>query len=144
MSLPNYAKEYERGWQRYDRNLRLRRSLDHPWHYILERRTRYLVDHPATLGTDRAVQLKDHYRKVLLLKPSEFKYVEAHLRDTDIRRIGAKEFERVLDKQDEIARATEEKDRLSDLDAVGSEAYDFLAWREGRRVAMGGYGGPDH
>lgn len=139
--LPNYAKEYERRWQLYDHSLRLRRSLDYPGRYLLERRTRYLVDHPAILGTDRAVQLKDHYRKILLLVDADFPYVEGHLRASDIRRIGAKEFERVLDKQDEIARATEEKDRLSDLDAVGSEAYDFLAWREGRRISMGGHSG---
>ena len=139
-AIPAYARDYEREWQRYDHHLRLRRSLDFPGRFLLERRTRYLADHPAVLGTDRAIQLKDHYRKVLLLRDSDFRFVAAQLRATDVRRIGAKELGRVLDAQDEATRASEEKYRLSDLEAVGSDAYDFLAWREGRRVAMGGHG----
>lgn len=136
--IPTYAREYEKKWQRYDRHLRLRRSLDFPGRFLLERRTRYLADHSFVSGTDRQIQLRDEYRRVMLLVAADFPFVADHLRRTDIRRIGAKEFERVLDAEDEARRATEEKDRLSDLDATGSEAYDFLAWREGRRVSMSG------
>ena len=140
MDIPSYARDYERRWQTYDRHLRLRRSLDYPGRFILERRTRYLDDHDFVRGTDRQIQLRDHYRKVLILRDSDFPFVAAHLRRTDIRRVGAREFERVLDAADEAARVAEERQHLSDLEAAGSDAYDFLAWREGRRVSMGGHG----
>ena len=135
--IPSYARDYERRWRQYDRHLRLRRSLDYPGRFILERRTRYLVDHDYLPGSDRQIQLRDHYRRVLILRDADFPHVYAHLRQTDIRRIGAKDFERVLDATDEAARAARERSNLSDLEATSSEAYDFLAWREGRRVSVG-------
>lgn len=138
--IPRYAREYESEWRRADRFLRLRWSLDEPGMYILERKTRYLETYPFQRDTDRQVQLNDSYRKVLVFEPSMIQHVAQHLSLNDVQRFGANYLAAKILQHEE-----EEEDRLSkyqfrELEAQGSEAFDFLAWREGRRVSMGGHG----
>ncbi len=136
-SIPNYARAYEREWQQYDHQLRLRRSLDFPGRFILERRTRYLEDHDFERDTDRQVQLKDHYRPVLVLTEDDLRFVSLHLRRTDIRaRGGARLLDLRLQQEEEDEERRLSAQRQGVFDAIGGEAYDYLAWRERRRVAV--------
>lgn len=133
--LAVYVREKERELKRYDRFLRIRRSLDTPGAYVVERKTRYVSDHPFVRGTDWQVQLKDEYRQILVFFPCDILRVMPQLKEHDIQRYGAKHLANVLDQADETTRDREEVGRRDELEAVGSEAYDFLAWREGRKVA---------
>jgi hypothetical protein len=103
--------------------------------YVLERKTRYLTDHPFTRGTDYQVQLNDGYRAVLVFKPSEIHRVGDWLARFDLQRSGAKALADELDRRDTLEREREERARQAEFEAAGSDAYDFLAWREGRRIA---------
>jgi hypothetical protein len=134
--VPRYIREYLSEWRRYDRQLRVRRSLDLPGMYILERRTVYRVDYPAQRGTDRAVQLKDSYRMVFRFWPNEARYVTYSLALADSHREGAKDMARRLDTAD--AKEIELLDRryISDCEAVASDLFDRLAWEEKRRVSF--------
>lgn len=134
--IPRYMREKEQELKRYDRFLRIRRSLDTPGAYVVERKTRYFSDHPFRRGTDFQVQLKDEYRQILVFYPCDILRVMPQLKEHDIQRYGAKYLANQLDHNDDVRREREEAGRLSDLDAIGSDAYDFLAWREGRRVAV--------
>lgn len=134
-SLPRYAKEKQAELQRYDRHLRIRRSLDVPGAYVVERKTRWLTKHPCFYGTDYQVQLKDEYREILKFWPCDIGEVMPFLERQDIQKIGAKRLADMLDATDEFNKFVQEKDARNELEAAGSEAYDFLAWREGRRVA---------
>lgn len=137
--IPRYARDYEREWRRYDRFLRLRWSLDQPGHYILERKTRYLSDHPFAFGTDQQVQYKDEYRKVFTFTPGQIRFVAEYLRITDIQRMGgAKAVADMLDAYDETSWEMAARARTSEFEAIASEHYDRLAWEEGRRVAVKG------
>jgi hypothetical protein len=134
------VREFEREWRRYDRFLRVRRSLDYPGQYILERKTRYLEKFPCRTGTDRQVQYKDEYRPVYTMWPNELKYVLTSLMASDVQAHGgAKALANVLDYQDQ--RGFDARDRAGhdEFEAIASESYDRLAWAEGRRVSMGGY-----
>ena len=133
--LPRYMREYQAEWRRFDRFLRVRRSLDNPGAFVLERKTRYLIERPFVYNTDRQVKLKDDYQQVLVFWPREVNRVYDFLRRFDIQRVGAKQMADELDARDDYERARAEADRISEFEAKGSEAYDFLAWREGRRVA---------
>ena len=137
-ALPNYAREYEHEWQRYDRFLRLRWSLDYPGRFVLERRTRYLDDYPFVYGTDRQIRLRDGYRLVTMLRDRDFPFVRIWLREHDIQRTGARALSQQLERAELLAEESAERARLTELDAAGGEAYDFLAWREGSRVSMSG------
>lgn len=132
---PGYIREKEAELKRYDRHLRIRRSLDTPGAYVVERKTRYFSDHPFVRGTDWQVQLKDEYRQILVFFPCDILRVMPQLREHDVQRYGAKQLANQLDAADDTARSREERGRLDELEAVSSDAYDFLAWREGRRVA---------
>lgn len=134
--IPRYVREKEAELQRYDRFLRIRRSLDVPGTYLVERKTRYLTDHPFTRGTDYQVQLKDEYRAILHFWPCDINAVMPSLQRMDIQRYGAKQLANELDAMDERDIASIERARQTEFDAIGSEAFDFLAWREGRRVAV--------
>lgn len=138
--IPRYAREYLAEWRRNDRFLRLRWSLDDPGLYILERKTRYLDTYPFHRGTDRQVQLNDSYRKVLSFEPRMIQFVSEHLRLNDIQRFGANYLAARLRQAEEREEDQLSKSRMSEFEAQGSEAFDFLAWREGRRVSLGGHG----
>ncbi len=136
MELPRYVREYQRDIRNYDRFLRIRRSLDHPGLYLVERKTRYTAFPDISLMTDRAVQHKDHYRPILLVKPSELRYVRRHLALTDIQRLGgAKAVAEMLDSVDDRELDLLDRRIRGDYEAISGDAYDWLAWREGRRVA---------
>lgn len=134
--LPRYVREKDAELKRYDRHLRIRRSLDNPGAYLVERKTRYLTVHPCTRGTDYQVQLKDDYRPIFTFWPCDIGNVMGFLESQDIQKIGAKRLAQILDAQDDFNKYVQEKNRISEFEAQSSEAYDFLAWREGRRVSM--------
>lgn len=134
--LPRYVREKEVELKRYDRFLRIRRSLDIPGTYLVERKTRYLTDHPFTRGTDYQVQLKDEYRGILHFWPCDINEVLPSLKRMDIQRWGAKQLANELDAADDRDKARQDAARRSELDAIGGDAFDFLAWREGRRVVV--------
>lgn len=134
--IPRYAREKDAEIKRYDRFLRIRWSLDVPGAFIVERKTRYLTDHPFRRGTDKQVQLKDEYRTILRLWPNQLKDLMGFLKRADIQRTGAKQLANELDAMDDRDREREERARRDEFEALGSEAFDFLAWREGRRVAV--------
>ena len=133
--LPKYIREYEAEWKQFDRHLRVRRSFDNPGAFIVERKSKYLFDHPFQYGTDAQIQYKDDHRPVLTFWPCDVTAVLPHLKKFDLQRMGAKTLAREIQQREEYDEMIADKDRISELDAVGSEAYDFLAWREGRRVA---------
>lgn len=137
-SIPCYAREYLREWQRYDRFLRLRWSLDEPGRFILERKTRYTTDHVFERGTDRQAQLADGYRMVMRFDPRDIRWVLRSLQLTDIqRRGGYKALAEELRLDDD--RAVELVDRAgrAEFEAVASEHFDRIAWDEKRRVVSG-------
>ena len=139
LDLPRYAREYQREWQRIDRFLRLRRSQDEPGRYVLERKTRY-TDYPVDRPTrrDRCIQLAHGYREVFRFWPNEIQFVLPSLLQSDIQRQGgAKALAQRLDSLDEAEETRLTRGRLSAFEAVSGEAYDHLAWAEGRRVAVG-------
>jgi hypothetical protein len=133
--LPRYVREKDAELKRYDRFLRIRRSLDVPGTYCVERKTRYLTVHPCERGTDQQVWYKDDYRLIFRFWPCDINEVMPFLERQDIQKIGAKRLANLLDAQDEFHKHIQEKDRIAEFEAHGSEAYDFLAWREGRRIA---------
>lgn len=139
-SIPRYAREYLAEWRRQDRFLRLRWSLDDPGMFILERKTRYVRDYPFVRGTDRQIQLNDGYRKVLSFEPNMIQHVAEHLELNDIQRFGANYLAERLRQQEDTEEDRLSRSRLSEFEAQGSEAYDRLAWLEGRKVSMGGHG----
>lgn len=135
--VPRYVREYLRSWRNYDRLLRVRWSLDEPGKFILERKTRYLSDHPFTYGTDAQVQYNDSYRKVLVFEPRDIRFVLSSLKMTDIQRLGgAKEYAaRLLEAEDREMELID-RARIAEFEAIASEQYDRLAWAEQRRVSM--------
>jgi hypothetical protein len=139
--LPSYVREYSREWRRYDRFLRVRRSLDTPGQYVLERKTRFIEKFPCQVGTDRQVQYKDEYRPVYHLWPNELTYVLTSLMASDIQAHGgARALANTLDFHDDRVRTLVDRQGHSEFEAAASESYDRLAWLEGRRVSMGGHG----
>lgn len=138
--IPRYAREYRSEWRKADRFLRVRWSLDESGMFILERKTKYLESYPFRYGTDRQIQLKDNHRKVLLFEPSMIQHVSEHLALNDVQRFGANYLAAKILQQEDREEDLLSANRLSEFEARGSEAYDFLAWREGRKVSMGGYG----
>jgi len=135
LDLPRYVREYQAEWQRFDRYLRVRRSLDNPGAYVVERKSKYLFDHPFVYGTDTQVQYKDEYRRVLVFWPCDIAAVLPHLKKFDLQRVGAKVLAQELQAREEYEDRKRDEAGVSDLEAIGSDAYDFLAWREGRRIA---------
>ena len=133
--IPRYVREKEQELKAYDRHLRIRRSLDTPGAYVVERKTRYVSDHPFVRGTDWQVQLKDEYRQILVFYPCDILRVMPQLKEHDIQRMGAKQLANDLDRSDDARRDREESSRISAFEDVSSDAYDFLAWREGRKIA---------
>ena len=140
--IPNYAREYEQVWHRYDRFLRLRWSLDEYGKYILERKTRYMYfPNERPTSPDRCKQLTDGYRKVFTFWPNEIKYVLQGLKRTDIQQLGgAKKLARDLEAEEAKVEELMNRKHQTDREAAGGEAYERLAWLEGRRVSMGGHG----
>ena len=137
--LPRYVREYERDIRRYDRFLRLRRSLDSPGLFLVERKTRYLEFPDVPRMTDRAVQYNESYRPVLLVKPSELRFFRRSLELTEIQRYGgAKALADRLDEVDDRERELVDRAVYSNFEDLSGEAYDWLAWHEGRRVALRG------
>ena len=140
--IPTYAREYERAWRSYDAFLRLRWSLDEYGKYILERKTRYIYfpdERPES--PDRRRQLTDGYRKVFTFWPNEIQYVLQSLQRTDVQRLGgAKKLARDLEFEEAKVEELMNRQHNTDREAAGGEAYERLAWLEGRRVAMGGHG----
>jgi hypothetical protein len=140
LGLPNYAREYEREFRRYDRFLRLRRSVEQPGLYLLERKTARLWWPDLKLGTDRAIQYRDSYRTVMKVFPDELQYVMASLRSSDIQQLGgAKGLANALDEEDARIEALRERRTRTAFEEAGSEFYARLAWEEDRRVSMGGH-----
>lgn len=133
--LPRYIKQYQAEWRRFDRHLRVRCSLDIPGAYVVERKSRYLFDHPFEYGTDAQVQYKDDYRHVLTFWPCDVTAVLPHLKKFDLQRVGAKVLAREVQEREDYEDRKRDEAGRSDFEAIGSEAYDFLAWREGRRIA---------
>src|SRR3972149_843232 len=129
--LPHYAREYQQGWRRYDRFLRLRRSLDIPGCSLLERKTRYQSDHPFQYGTDRQVQLKDEYREVLLFTPADIGLIMYHLRVTDVQRVGAKNLAVELERQELVQEVVSLRAQHGEFEARAGDMYERLAWEEG-------------
>ena len=140
--IPTYAREYERKFQKYDRFLRVRWSEDEYGKYILERKTRFVfypVDRPAS--PDRRIQLTQGYRKVFTFWPNEIRYVLQSLQRTDVQRLGgAKKLAADLEASEAKVEELMDRQHNTDREAAGGEAYERLAWLEGRRVAMGGHG----
>lgn len=140
--MTSYAREYERRFQKYDRFLRLRWSLDEYGKYILERKTRWMAfpnERPAS--KDRCVGLSQGYRKVFTFWPNEIQYVLQSLRRTDVQRLGgAKKLAADLETAEAKVEELMDRRHNTDREAAGGEAYERLAWLEGRRVAMGGHG----
>jgi len=135
--IPSYVREYARAWQRYDRFLRVRRSLDSPGMYCVERKTRYIEKFPCQFGTDRQVQYKDEYRQIYKIWPADLKYVMASLKATDIQaQGGAKALADRLDLLDEMDRYKQDVAHRSETEALASEVYDHLGWIEGRKIAV--------
>lgn len=134
--LPRYVREKDAELKRYDRFLRIRRSLDIPGAYLVERKTRYLTVHPCERGTDYQVQLKDDYREIFKFWPCDIGQVMPFLERQDIQKIGAKRLADMLDATDEFNKYVQEKDRVSEFEAISSDAYDALAWREKRKVQV--------
>ena len=133
--LPRYAREKDAELKRYDRFLRIRRSLDVPGAYVVERKTRHLTVHPFEYETDLQVQFKDDYREIFKFWPCDINEVMPYLERKDIQKIGAKRLADLLDATDDFNQFVQEKDRMAEFEARGSEAYDFLSWRSGSRVA---------
>ena len=106
--------------------------------FILERKTRYVWDTDDFVrGTDRAVQLKDEYRTVMRFAPADIRFVKGSLESYDIQRKGgAKLVAERMKQSDERERELLDRRHRDEMEAVSSEAYDYLAWREGRRVAV--------
>lgn len=140
--IPVYAKEYECQFKKYDRFLRVLWSLDEYGKYILERKTRWAAypdERPES--KDRCRQLSQGYRKVFTFWPNEIQYVLQSLRRTDIQRLGgAKTLARDLETSEAKVEDLMNRQHNTDREAAGGEAYERLAWLEGRRVAMGGHG----
>ena len=140
--LPSYAREYLRTWQREDRFLRLRRSLDVPGAFILERKTFYAYqpdDEIVWLPSDRSVQLKDSYRMIFRFWPNEIKHVAASLALSDIQRLGgAKLLAERIRETEERERDLMERYAHGEREAAAGEMYERLAWLEGRRATVGG------
>ena len=140
--IPTYAREYERAWRKHDAFLRLRWSLDEYGKYILERKTRYVYfpnERPAS--PDRRKQLTDGYRKVFTFWPNEIQYVLQSLQRTDVQRLGgAKKLAADLEASEAKIEELMDRQHNTDREAAGGEAYERLAWLEGRRVSMGGRG----
>jgi len=129
-SIPNYGREYEREFQRYDRFLRVRWSLDEPGKFILERKTRYLTDHLFQRQTDRQVQYKDEYRKVFTFEPRQIQHVLQSLKLTDIQRYGgAKALADVMDAYDDHVWELAARARHAEFEDIASEHYDRLQSR---------------
>lgn len=139
-TVPNYVREYEREWRRYDRFLRVRRSLDDPGMLVVERKTRYPEKFLCRYGTDRQVRYKDEYRQIYKFWPMDIKYVMPSLKATDIQNKGAKTLARELEARDDWAKEIETRKGHDDFEMASSAAYDRFAWAEGRRISMGGYG----
>ncbi len=137
--VPNYVREYAREWRRYDRFLRVRRSLDHPGQYLVERKTRYVEKFPCKAGTDRQIQYKDEYRQIYCFWPMDIKYVMPSLRASDIQNLGgAKILARDMEARDDWAKELKNRKDHDDFEMASSAAYDRMAWLEGRRVSMAG------
>jgi hypothetical protein len=137
--IPFYVRGYVREWQRYDRMLRCRWSQDEPGKLVLERKTRYLyppAGEAVRLGSDRAIQLSDEYRKVFVFEPRDIKLVLPSLQKFDIQRLGGAKAlaERILDAEDREMELID-KARVAEFEAIAGELYDRLAWEERRRVA---------
>lgn len=138
-TVANYVREYEREWQRYDRFLRVRRSLDHPGMLLVERKTRYIEKFPCRVGTDRQVQYKDEYRQIYCFEPRDIKYVLPSLKACDVQaRGGAKVVARDMEVRDDWAKELKNRKDHDDFEMASSAAYDRMAWLEGRRVSMAG------
>lgn len=135
--IPRYAKGYLREWRKYDRLLRLRWSLDEPGKFILERKTRYIMDHPFKYGTDAQVQYNDSYRRVFVFEPRDIRFVLGSLQLTDLQRLGgAKEHAERLLLAEDRERELMDRARIAEFEAIASEHYDRIAWDEQRRVAV--------
>ena len=122
--------------------MRVRWSLDEPGKYILERKTRWAA-YPDERPTsrDRCRQLTQGYRKVFTFWPNEIQYVLQSLCRTDVQRLGgAKKLARDLEFAEAKVEERMDRQHNTDREAAGGEAYERLAWLEGRRVAMGGHG----
>ena len=139
--IPRYAKAYEQRFQSYDRFLRLRYSYDEPGKYILERKTRWpAFPDERPKSQDRCRQLSDGYRKVFTFWPNEIQYVLQSLQRTDVQRLGgAKKLARDLEASEAKVEELMDRRHNTDREAAGGEAYERLAWLEGRRVSMGGH-----
>ena len=139
LAIPRYAREYLSEWKRSDRHLRLRWSLDQPGAFILERKTKYLFPpgHGVKLGTDRAIQLKDDYRKVFTFWPNEIKHVAFTLAVSDVQRLGgAKELSARLIESDDNDKRLLDRAYRANIEAATSDLYDRLAWEEKRRISL--------
>lgn len=138
--LPNYAREYEQTFQKYDRFLRVRWSLDEYGKYILERKTRYpFWPDQRPVSRDRCQGLADGYRKVMTFHPNEIQFVLQSLQRTDVQRLGgAKKLAADLELHEAKVEELMDRQHNTDREAAGGEAYERLAWIEGRRVSMGG------
>jgi len=125
--IPRFARAYERDFKHYDRFLRLRWSLDEPGKFILERKTRYLTDHPFQRGTDRQVQYKDEYRKVFTFEPRQIHQVLEALKLTDIQRHGgANALADSLDAHDVRVWELAARARHAEFEDIASEHWDRL------------------
>lgn len=135
--VPHYVREYLYEWRRNDRLLRVRRSLDNPGMYILERKTVYLADCPARRETDLAVQRKDGYRTVLLFWPNEIQFVSFTLWANDIQRRGGAKIvaAEMLNEEERVEELLDRAYRL-EVEAATGELYDRLAWEEKRRISL--------
>lgn len=137
--LPSYVREYQKMFQKYDRFLRVRRSLDNPGMYVVERKTRYIEKLECKYGTDRQVRYKDDYRLIYKIWPCDFKFVMDSLRATDIQKQGgARRLADELDARDYEEQVRIQRKNHDDFEQASSSAYDRLAWAEGRRVSMAG------
>ena len=141
--MRSYLRDYERDLQHYDGFLRLRESIDeYPGQIMVERKTRYIFfPDGVELGTDRAVRYRDQYRMVMVVRSGELPYVRRSLALTDVQRLGgAKVLEARINEAEDKEKELRNRAMQMELEAMSSDAFDFLAWREGRRVSMGGHG----
>lgn len=137
--LPRYVRNYERELQRYDRFLRIRHSLDQPGFYVVERKTHYRDTHPFIQGTDRQVQYADEYRQIYRLAPVDLRHVLTSLQASDIQAHGgATALANLLDASDDAQRLREDRYHHDLWEAASGEAYERMAWLDGRRVSMAG------
>lgn len=135
--IPSYAKRYLAEWRHHDRLLRLRWSQDEPGRFILERKTKYLYPpDDFKRGSDRAIQLSDGYRKVLLFNPNEIHLVAVTLRASDVQRLGARALANQLDERDDAEVRMIDRARIAEFEAIASDHYDRIAWDEKRRIAV--------